>query len=196
MYFEQLKISIRSLIVLSVLTGLVYPLLMTGVSQKLFPYQSNGSIIMNGEKAVGSTLIGQPFDDPKYFWSRLSATGPAAYNASNSSGSNLGPTNPALIQEVQGRIDALKKAEPAGRTPIPVDLVTSSASGLDPHISPAAAFYQLRRVARVRGIAESKVADLIRQYTEGRFLNLLGESGVNVLKLNLALDSISSPSSR
>ena len=112
MYFEQLKISIRSLIVLSVLTGIIYPLLITGTAQKLFPHQANGSLIMNGDKVLGSSLIGQPFDDPKYFWSRLSATGPAAYNASNSSGSNLGPTNPALIQEVQGRIDALKKADP------------------------------------------------------------------------------------
>src|SRR5580693_1082779 len=112
MYLEQLKISIRSLIVLSFLTGIAYPLVMTGLSQKLFPYQANGSIILSGGKALGSALIGQPFDDPKYFWSRLSATGPAAYNASNSSGSNLGPTNPALIQEIQGRIDALKKADP------------------------------------------------------------------------------------
>lgn len=189
MYLEQLKISIRSLIVLSVLTGILYPLVITGVSQKLFSYQANGSLIMKGDKAVGSTLIGQPFDDPKYFWSRLSATGPAAYNASNSSGSNLGPTNPALIQEIQGRIDALKKADPDNKDLIPVDLVTSSASGLDPHISPAAAYYQLKRVARVRAIPESTLEQLIQQNTEGRFLNLLGESGVNVLKLNLALDA-------
>jgi K+-transporting ATPase ATPase C chain len=192
MYLDQLKISIRSLLVLSVLTGIVYPLLMTGMAQKLFPFQANGSIMMQSDKAVGSTLIGQPFDDRKYFWSRISATGPAAYNASNSSGSNLGPTNPALIQEIQGRIDALKKADPDSKMPIPVDLVTSSASGLDPHISPAAAFYQLKRVARVRGLPESTVEALVQRNTESRFLNLLGESGVNVLKLNLALDEIKS----
>jgi len=188
MYLEQLKISIRSLIVLSVLTGIVYPFLITGVAQKLFPGQANGSLILLGDKILGSTLIGQPFDDPKYFWSRLSATGPAAYNASNSSGSNLGPTNPALIQEIQGRIDALKKADPANKNLIPVDLVTSSASGLDPHITPAAARYQVKRVARVRGLSQETVARLVDQFTEGRFLNLLGEPGVNVLKLNLALD--------
>lgn len=191
MYLEQLKISIRSLIVLSFLTGILYPLAMTGLSQKLFPYQANGSILLNGGKAVGSALIGQPFDDPKYFWSRLSATGPAAYNASNSSGSNLGPTNPALIQEIQGRIDALKKADPDNKELIPVDLVTSSASGLDPHITPEAAYYQLKRVARVRGLSERTVERLIDASTERRFLGLLGETGVNVLRLNLALDGAS-----
>jgi K+-transporting ATPase ATPase C chain len=196
MYLEQLKISIRSLIVLSALTGIVYPLLITGAAQKLFPRQANGSLILQGDKVVGSSLIGQPFDDPKYFWSRPSATGPAAYNASNSSGSNLGPTNPALIQEVQGRIDALKKADPENKDLIPVDLVTSSASGLDPHITPAAARYQVKRVARTRGLSEQAVTDLVSQFTEGRFLNLLGESGVNVLKLNLALDSLPSSSPR
>jgi K+-transporting ATPase ATPase C chain len=189
MYLEQLKISIRSLIVLSLLTGIVYPLLITGVAQKLFPSQANGSLIHQGDKVVGSSLIGQPFDDPKYFWSRLSATGPAAYNASNSSGSNLGPTNPALIQEIQGRIDALKKVDPDNKDLIPVDLVTSSASGLDPHITPASARYQIKRVARIRGLSEETVAHLVDEFTEGRFLNLLGESGVNVLQLNLALDS-------
>ena len=191
MYLEQLKISIRSLIVLSFLTGILYPLAMTGLSQKLFPRQANGSLILNGGKAVGSALIGQPFDDPKYFWSRLSATGPAAYNASNSSGSNLGPTNPALIQEIQGRIDALKKADPDNKELIPVDLVTSSASGLDPHITPEAAYYQLKRVARVRGLSERTVERLIDASTERRFLGLLGETGVNVLRLNLALDGAS-----
>jgi K+-transporting ATPase ATPase C chain len=190
MYLEQLKISIRALFVLSVLTGIVYPILITGAAQKLFPHQANGSLIQVGDKVVGSSLIGQPFDDPKYFWSRLSATGPAAYNASNSSGSNLGPTNPALLQEIQGRIDALKKADPDNSSPIPVDLVTSSASGLDPHITPAAAKYQIRRVAKIRGLSEDSVNQLVNQFTEGRFLNLLGESGVNVLKLNLALDSL------
>jgi K+-transporting ATPase ATPase C chain len=190
MYFEQLKISLRSLLALSVLTGILYPFVMTKTAQVLFPRQAQGSLIFQDGKPVGSSLIGQPFDDPKYFWSRLSATGPAAYNASNSSGSNLGPTNPALIAEVQGRIDALKKADPSNTDPIPVDLVTSSASGLDPHITPAAAYYQLKRVARVRGLSEETVAPLIQQYTDGRFLNLLGEPGVNVLKLNLALDAL------
>jgi len=188
MYLEQLKTSILSLIVLSVLTGILYPLAMTGVCQALFSRAANGSLIMQNGKAVGSSLIGQPFDDPKYFWSRLSATGPAAYNASNSSGSNLGPTNPALIQEIQGRVDALHKADPDNHDPIPVDLVTSSASGLDPHITPAAALYQVKRIARVRGIPEDRLKQLIQDNTDGRFLGLLGEAGVNVLKLNLELD--------
>jgi K+-transporting ATPase ATPase C chain len=190
MYLEQLKISIRTLIVFSVLTGILYPVVMTAMAQALFPFQSNGSLILQGGKAVGSALIGQPFDDPKYFWSRLSATGPYAYNASNSSGSNLGPTNPALLQEIQGRIDALKKADADNKELIPVDLVTSSASGLDPHITPAAALYQLKRVARVRGLSEDAVRPLIARSTEGRFLGLLGEPSVNVLKLNLALDGL------
>jgi K+-transporting ATPase ATPase C chain len=195
MYLKQLKISILATVVLTVITGLVYPLVMTGISQVLFPHQANGSLIYKDGKAVGSHLIGQPFDDPKYFWSRLSATSPQPYNASNSSGSNLGPTNPALIQEIQGRIDALKKADlPAGRQaldnhePIPVDLVTSSASGLDPHITPAAAQYQVKRIARVRTLPESTVQDLIAKHTAGRFLGLLGEPTVNVLELNLDLD--------
>ena len=188
MYLQQLKISILVTLVLMVFTGLGYPLVMTGLSQVLFPRQANGSLIQKDGKAVGSNLIGQPFDDPKYFWSRLSATSPQPYNASNSSGSNLGPTNPALIAEIQGRIDALRKADPENKEPIPVDLVTSSASGLDPHISPAAAYYQIERVARVRGFPPATVKNLVDQYTEGRFLRLLGESGVNVLELNLALD--------
>lgn len=188
MYLEQLKTSILSLIVLSVLTGLLYPLAMTGISQVLFSRQANGSLIMQDGKPVGSSLIGQPFDDPKYFWSRLSATGPVAYNASNSSGSNLGPTNPALIQEVQGRIDALHKADPDNHDLIPVDLVTSSASGLDPHITPAAALYQVKRIARLRGLSEDRLRQMIQENTDGRFLGLLGEAGVNVLKLNLELD--------
>jgi len=190
MYLEQLKISIRSLFVLSVLTGLVYPLAMTGLSKAFFESQASGSLIVQNGKAVGSTLIGQPFDDPKYFWSRLSATGPAAYNASGSSGSNLGPTNPALLQEVQGRIDALKKVDPDNHDPYPIDLVTSSASGLDPHITPAAAIYQVKRVARVRGVPESTLQDLVQKNTQGRFLGLLGEPGVNVLELNLELDRL------
>jgi K+-transporting ATPase ATPase C chain len=191
MYLEQLKISFRSLLVLSVLTGILYPLAMTALSQVLFPKQANGSVILQDGKAFGSTLIGQPFDDPRYFWSRLSATGPTAYNASNSSGSNLGPTNPALLQEVQGRIDALHKADPGNREPIPVDLVTSSASGLDPHITPAAALYQVRRISKVRAIPENVLQDLVQKHTQNRFLGLLGEPGVNVLELNMALDALS-----
>jgi len=190
MYMEQLKTSILATLVLTVVTGIGYPLVMTGLSKALFPSQAEGSLIVRDGKALGSHLIGQPFDDPKYFWSRISATGPAAYNASNSSGSNLGPLNPALVQEVQGRIDALKKADPDNQEAIPVDLVTSSASGLDPHITPAAALYQLKRVAKVRGLSEDIVANLVAQNTEGRFLHLLGEAGVNVLELNLALDAL------
>ena len=192
MFREQLKIAILSTVVLMVFAGLGYPFLMTGLSQVLFPWQANGSLIVKDGKPIGSVLIGQPFDDPKYFWSRLSATSPQPYNASNSSGSNFGPINPALIQEVQGRIDALKKADPDNHDPIPVDLVTSSASGLDPHISPAAAAYQVKRIARVRGIPESVLQDLIQKHTDGRFLGLLGEPGVNVLELNLALDQVRS----
>jgi len=189
MYLEQLKTSILAILVLSVVTGLGYPLAMTGLSKVLFPVQAEGSLIMKDGKPLGSHLIGQPFDDPKYFWSRISATSPAAYNASNSSGSNLGPLNPALLAAVQGRIDTLKKADPNNRMPIPVDLVTSSASGLDPHITPAAALYQVGRVARLRGLSESEVKDLIRRYTESRFGGLLGEPTVHVLELNLALDA-------
>jgi K+-transporting ATPase ATPase C chain len=190
MYLQQLKISILATVVLTVFTGLGYPLVMTGLSQLLFPRQANGTLILKDGKAVGSTLIGQPFDDPKYFWSRLSATSPQPYNASNSSGSNLGPTNPALIAEIQGRIDALRKADPDNKEPIPVDLVTSSASGLDPHITPAAAYYQVARVARVRSLDAAKVKALVDQNTDGRFLGILGERGVNVLELNLTLDQL------
>ncbi len=188
MYLEQLKTSILSLIVLSVLTGILYPLGITGLAQVLFPRQANGSLILKEGKPIGTALIGQPFDDPKYFWSRLSATSPQPYNASNSSGSNLGPTNPALLQEIQGRIDALHKADPDNHEPIPVDLVTSSSSGLDPHISPAAAYYQLKRVAKVRGVPEQSVRELVDRHTTGRFLGVLGEPAVNVLELNLELD--------
>lgn len=185
---KQLRIAILSTLVLTALTGLLYPFAITGLAQFLFPKQANGSLIYKDGKAVGSSLIGQPFDDPKYFWSRPSATGPVPYNGAASSGSNLGPTNPALFKAVQDRVDALRKADPDNTQPIPVDLVTASASGLDPHISPAAAAYQAGRVAKVRGISLATVQELIQKHTQGRFLGLLGEPGVNVLELNLDLD--------
>jgi K+-transporting ATPase ATPase C chain len=190
MYWEQLKTSIRALVVLSALTGLLYPLVMTGAAQVLFPRQANASLILKEGKPVGSRLIGQPFDDPMYFWSRLSATSPAPYNASNSSGSNLGPLNPALFKAVSDRIAALRKTDQDNQAPVPVDLVTSSASGLDPHISLAAAYYQASRVARLQGLPEADVRRLIEQNTQKRFLGMLGEPAVNVLELNLALKAL------
>ncbi len=191
---KQIRIAILSTVVLTVFAGLLYPFAITGLAQLLFPKQANGSLIYKDGKAVGSSLIGQPFDDPKYFWSRPSATGPAPYNAASSSGSNLGPTNPALLKGVQDRVDALHKLDPDNKLPIPVDLVTASASGLDPHISPAAAEYQAGRVAKVRGLTEAAVRELIQKHTQGRFLGLLGEPGVNVLELNLDLDAARKPS--
>lgn len=183
---------------LSLLTGLAYPLLVTGVAQVVFPHAANGSLVVQGGIVIGSELIGQPFADPKHFWSRPSATGPMAYNAGASSGSNLGPMNPALSDAVKGRIEALRAAErgrasgsgdPGNAAPVPVDLVTASASGLDPHISRAAADYQLRRVARARHLPEMAVRALVDQHTEGRLLGFIGEARVNVLALNLALDA-------
>jgi K+-transporting ATPase ATPase C chain len=185
----HLRAAVVSLVVFTVITGVVYPVVVTGIAQVLFPYQANGSLIVRDGKVVGSALIGQPFDDPKYFWSRPSATSPFAYNAGASSGSNLSPTNPALIQSVQDRVDALRAADPSNRAPVPVDLVTASGSGLDPHISPAAALYQLPRVARERKVDPQVVQQLIDQHTQGRFLGVLGEPRVNVLALNLALDA-------
>jgi K+-transporting ATPase ATPase C chain len=187
---KQLKPAFLSLLVFTILTGLIYPLAITGAAQLIFPRQANGSLILQNGQPVGSQLIGQPFDDPKYFWGRLSATSPYPYNAASSSGSNLGPTNPALIAEVQARIQTLKAADPGNNQPIPVDLVTSSGSGLDPDISIAAALYQAPRVARVRGLSEEQVRALIQKYTENRQLLFLGEPRVNVLELNLALDQI------
>jgi K+-transporting ATPase ATPase C chain len=192
----QLRPALVSLALLTLITGLAYPLLVTGIAQVVFPQQANGSLIVKDGQVVGSSLIGQPFDDPKYFWGRLSATGTYPYNAFNaealtaSSGSNYGPLNPALLDMVQARIDALKAADPANTLPIPVDLVTASGSGLDPHISPAAAEYQVARVARARGLDESVVRQLVAQHTEGRDLGVLGEPRVNVLELNLALDAL------
>ncbi|HET8579052.1 MAG TPA: potassium-transporting ATPase subunit KdpC [Methylomirabilota bacterium] len=185
------RAAIIALAFMTVLTGIVYPLLVTGIAQAVFPFQANGSLIIKGGKTVGSVLVGQPFDDPKYFWPRPSATSPFADNAGASSGSNLSPTNPDLVKAVQGRVDALRAADPGNTAPVPVDLVTASASGLDPHISPAAALYQVSRVAKARKLDPAKVRDLVDKHTEGRFLGLLGEPRVNVLELNLALEALS-----
>ena len=184
----HIRSAIVSLALLSVVTGLAYPAVVTLVAQLIFPRQANGSLVTAGGKTVGSSLIGQPFDDPKYFWSRPSATSPFGYNAGASSGSNLSPTNADLIKTVQGRVDALRAADPGNTASVPVDLVTASGSGLDPHISLAAAFYQVGRVARVRKLDEAAVRDLVERHVEGRQLGVLGEPRVNVLRLNLALD--------
>ncbi len=193
---SQLRPAFFMLLILATTTGVIYPLVVTGIAQVVFLGQANGSLIMvKGGKAVGSELIGQQFDDPKYFWGRISATGTFAYNAFNaenltaSSGSNYGPLNPALMNMVQARIDALKAADPDNTLPIPVDLVTASGSGLDPHISVAAASYQVHRVAQTRGLSDEAVKSLVEKYTEGRQFGILGEPRVNVLKLNLALDA-------
>jgi potassium-transporting ATPase KdpC subunit len=184
----QVRAAIVSLIFLTVITGAVYPLIVTGIAQAVFPWQANGSLIVKDGKTVGSALIGQPFDDPKYFWSRPSATSPFADNAASSSGSNLSPTNPDLVKAVQGRVDALRAADPGNTTAVPVDLATASGSGLDPHISPAAALYQVGRVAKARNLDPAGLQQLVDRHTEGRWLGVLGEPRVNVLQLNLALD--------
>jgi K+-transporting ATPase ATPase C chain len=189
---EHLRPALSMLLVLTLLTGVVYPLTVTGLAQLVFPQQANGSLIVRDGKVIGSELIGQHFDDPKYFWGRPSATSPFPYNAAASSGSNLGPTNPALIDAVKIRVAALRAADPDNEAPVPVDLVTASGSGLDPHITPAAALYQAHRVARLRGLEENQVKDLVARSTEGRQFGFLGEPRVNVLKLNLALDERSS----
>ena len=186
----QLRPAVVLLVLLSVLTGLVYPAIVTAIAQVVFPHQANGSLIVKDGKVVGSTLIGQPFDDPKYFWGRLSATAPFAYNAAASSGSNLGPLNPALTDAVKARVEALRAADPGNESPIPVDLVTASGSGLDPHVSPAAAQWQVPRVARARGLDPATVQALVEQHTEGRQWGFFGEARVNVLALNLALDAL------
>ena len=188
MFLKHLRIAIISLILFTVLTGMLYPLAVTEISQIVFPEKANGSLIKKDGKVLGSELIGQPFSDTKYFWSRLSATGGYAYNAGASSGSNMGPLNPALLDAVKKRVADLKAADSLNTQPIPIDLVTASGSGLDPHISIAAALYQLPRVARSRNLSEEHVRSLIAQYTDRRQLGVLGEPGVNVLKLNLALD--------
>jgi K+-transporting ATPase ATPase C chain len=185
----HLRPALMSLLLLTLVTGVAYPLLVSGIAQALFPFQANGSLIVKDGKVVGSALIGQPFDDPKYFWGRPSATSPFGYNAGASGASNLSPTNADLIKTVQGRVDALRAADPGNTAPVPVDLVTASGSGLDPHISPAAALYQVARVARARKLDETIVSDLVAKHIEGRLLGLLGEPRVNVLALNLALDA-------
>lgn len=186
----QLRPALVALAALTLVTGFLYPLVITGLAQALFPRQANGSLILIDGKPVGSSLIGQPFDAPKYFWSRPSTTSPFPYNAAASSGSNLGPTNDALMKAVQARIDRLTAADPDNPLPLPVDLVTASGSGLDPHISRASAAYQVRRVARVRGVEEGMIRQLVSQHTEGRQFWILGEPRVNVLTLNLALDTV------
>jgi K+-transporting ATPase ATPase C chain len=175
--------------VLTALTGIAYPLVVTGIGQAAFPEQAGGSLILRDGKAVGSTLIGQNFSDPKYFWGRPSATSPQPNNASNSGGSNQGPLNPALTDAVKGRIEALRAADPGNKAPVPIDLVTASASGLDPHISVAAATFQAARVAKVRSLPAAQVQQLIEKHTEGRLFGFLGEPRVNVLQLNLSLDA-------
>ena len=179
-----------SLIVFTILTGIIYPLAVTGLAQLIFPDQANGSIMVKNGKPVGSALIGQPFDDSKYFWGRLSATAHFPYNSAASSGSNLAQTNPALLDNAKARMAALKAADPQAPAAVPVDLATASGSGLDPHISPAAAEYQMQRVARNRGIDEAAVSALVAAHTEGRQFGILGEPVVNVLRVNLALDEL------
>ncbi len=193
MFFKHLRTAIVFLAALTIITGVLYPALVTGVAQLLFPDKANGSIIHVDRIAVGSDLIGQPFSDPKYFWGRLSATGGSAYNAGASSGSNYGPLNQKLTDAAAARIQTLRSADPENTQAIPIDLVTASGSGLDPHISIASAMFQAGRVARARGISPESVRVFIGQHTEERFLGLLGEPRVNVLRLNLSLDKVISP---
>jgi K+-transporting ATPase ATPase C chain len=187
MMISQLRPAFFILLIFTVITGVIYPLVVTGIAQVAFPHRANGSIIFVHGKSYGSELIGQQFDDPKYFWGRPSAAG---YDAAASSGSNYGPLNPALMEMVHARVDALKTADPGNTLPIPVDLVTASASGLDPHISVAAALYQVHRVATARTLSDAAVKSLVAKYTQGRQFGFFGEPRVNVLLLNLALDGI------
>ncbi len=188
--FTIIRNTLMSLLLFTILTGFIYPLAVTGIAQAIFPKQANGSVIIKDGKLVGSELLGQQFEDPKYFWGRLSATGPYPYNGASSSGSNRGPNNPDLMKAVQERIAALRTADPSNQEKVPVDLVTASGSGLDPHISPAAAQHQVQRVARHRGIEAAKVIALVAANTEDRQFGILGEPRVNVLRLNLALDEL------
>jgi potassium-transporting ATPase KdpC subunit len=186
---SELRPALLSLALLTILTGAIYPAVVTGIAHLAFRHQAEGSLIPRDGKLVGSALIGQPFDDPKYFWSRASGTSPA-YNGAASGASNLGPMNPALTDAIKDRVAALRAADPSATGPVPIDLVTASGSGLDPHITPAAAAYQVNRVAQARSLPAEQVHDLVAQYTEGRQLGFLGEARVNVLRLNLALDSL------
>ena len=189
MFREQLKSAILVFIILTIITGILYPLFVTGLAQAFFHAKANGSLIYRDRNLTGSVLIGQQFDDPKYLWGRLSATSPIPYNASSSSGSNIGPSNSALLETVKSRIEKLRAADPKNKTPIPVDLVTSSASGLDPHISLAGAYYQIPRIARARGLSVNDVKNIIDRNANGRLFSLIGEPVVNVLKVNMDLDS-------
>lgn len=186
----QLRPALVLFVLLSAITGVAYPLLVTGIAQSVFPGPANGSLVMRDGKPVGSALVGQNFDAPKYFWGRLSATGDKPYNAMASGGSNLGARNPALVDAAKARIDALRAADPGNTGPVPVDLVTASASGLDPQISPAAALFQAARVARVRGLPEDAVRALVDRHVEQPLFGFLGAPRINVLALNLALDSM------
>jgi len=192
MISSNVRPALVMIVLMTILLGGVYPAAVTAIASVLFPWQANGSVIEKDGKAIGSALIGQPFADPGHFWSRPSATSPYPYNASSSSGSNLGPLNPALTDAVTARVKALRDADPDNTAPVPADLVTASGSGLDPHISPAAAEYQVARVAKARHLDPAQVRALVQQFTEGRQLGFLGEPRVNVLRLNLQLDSIAS----
>lgn len=190
MMWNLIRTSLLLLAVITCLTGLIYPLAVTGLAQIIFPHQANGSLIRIDNHRIVSELIGQPFSDPRYFWGRPSATASFAYNAASSAGSNLGPANPALKEAIGNRVAALQKTDPQNRRLMPVDLVTASGSGLDPHISPAAAMYQAPRVARARGLDEKKIADLVRKNIRDRQFGLFGEPTVNVLRLNMELDAL------
>jgi K+-transporting ATPase ATPase C chain len=190
MYREQIKPAVITFFLLTIITGIIYPLLVTGVAQGFFHEKADGSLIYRSGTPVGSTLIGQPFDDPRYFWGRPSTTSPVPYNAASSSGSNFGPLNPSFIDAVKSRIATIKSVDPNNKNPIPVDLITSSASGLDPHISLSGAYYQIPRVAHLRGLSEDTVRTVVQQHTSGRFLGLIGEPVVPVLEINLALDDL------
>jgi K+-transporting ATPase ATPase C chain len=175
---------------MTILTGVAYPFIVTGLAQALFPHQANGSLIVHNGKVVGSQLIGQSFEDARYFWGRPSATSPVPYNAGASAGSNLGPTNPTLLELVQARVTKVRQMHPGQSGPIPADLVTASASGLDPHITPAAAYFQTKRVAQARSLDAGRVRTLVSAHVEEAFLKTWGERRVNVLRLNLALDAL------
>jgi potassium-transporting ATPase KdpC subunit len=188
--YRQIRPALVVFGLLTILTGVIYPLAITALAQTFFPSPANGSLIAKDGHVVGSGLIGQTFDAPRYFWARPSTTGPGPYNAASSTGANLGPTNPALLDAIQGRVAAIRQAHPDQPGPVPADLVTASASGLDPHISPAAAEYQVTRVATARGVSPDALRRLVAEHTEGRTLGLLGEPCINVLKLNLSLDQL------